>query len=181
MDKQKQLVINFFGGPGVGKSTNALLTAGRLKRQGIETEYAEEWIKGHLYAGGKWGFSDQRYTFAKQRKQILERLSNPKVTVVVTDSPFLLSAVYGATSQAFKDDVVDQFLQLNNLNIVLTRDIPYSPVGRRGDARSAAGVDLQILDVLKRYGISYVEARGSDADIIAWNLAVNRLREMGVL
>nr|WP_320145655.1 AAA family ATPase [uncultured Anaeromusa sp.] len=167
-----QLVVNFLGGEGVGKSTNALLTAGKLKRNGIETEYVPEWIKGQLYAGSTWGFKDQTYTYAKQRKLLMEPLSDPRIRVVVTDSPLILSAIYSDPYDSrLRVKVLEDFQGFNNLNILLTRTIPYSPVGRSGDVEQGKAVDAKILQYLKIHNIPFITAPGEDAEILAFNLA----------
>ena len=60
------LHINFFGGPGVGKSTLAAQLFGYLKAKGFDVELAQEFIKTWAYQRRELRSFDYVYTFAKQ-------------------------------------------------------------------------------------------------------------------
>ncbi len=85
--------INFYGGPGVGKSTLAALTYGWLRQHGHSAELVQEWIKDWAYLGREIKSFDYVYTFANQL-HMEDRLLQAGVKWVVTDSPILLQCVY---------------------------------------------------------------------------------------
>lgn len=84
-------LINIFGSPGSGKSTFALFLTGELKMRGLDCEYSPEYIK-YLIAKGNCNF-DQLDILHNQYHQILAYYNNSNI--VVTDSPLLLSTIYG--------------------------------------------------------------------------------------
>lgn len=85
--------INFYGGPGVGKSTLAALTFGWLRQQDIQAELVQEWIKGWAYIGREMKSFDYVYTFAQQL-HTEDRLLQAGLNIVVTDSPVYLQCMY---------------------------------------------------------------------------------------
>ena len=104
-------VIEFYGGPGIGKSSCAMATALALKL-GHETglgwntplsveyvpEFAAEQVRSARMVGG-----DPRRALGNQlllagtQLHYLERLACDGVEIAVVDSPLWLCAVYGAT------------------------------------------------------------------------------------
>jgi adenylate kinase family enzyme len=87
------LRINFYGGPGVGKSTLAALLYGWLRQQRFNAELAQEWIKTWVYQGKQMESFDYVYTFAKQL-HTEDGLLRAGVNIVVTDSPIYLQCMY---------------------------------------------------------------------------------------
>ena len=166
MDNQKQYVVNIFGGPDAGKTTNMLLVTGKLKRAREKVKFAAEWIKDKVYDKSPYPFSDQVYVFAKQRKTILERLSEQRIRIVVTDSPLLMSAVYmGEADPLFEELVIREFYKTNNINIYLKRpdERDYDPVGRNQETREEAVViDDKIKVYLDEYQVPYYEVISRD-------------------
>jgi len=86
--------INFYGGPGVGKSTLAARVYAELNRAGrITVELVQEFVKPWAYERRNIDRFDQIYTFGNQLWRE-HRLFMAGVDVVVTDSPVLLQCVY---------------------------------------------------------------------------------------
>lgn len=156
----KTLVINAFGGPGVGKTTCCWEIASELKKRGIVTEYVSEYAKELVY---EERFDILNDSMASQ-KIILEeqkrRLDIPlgKVNVIVTDSPLLLSITYAndATDE-FKKYVFDTYNAYNNFNMVVLRDKKqkYEQVGRKQTLEESIKKDKEIIDLLNSYGLRY--------------------------
>ncbi len=85
--------INFFGGPGVGKSTLAAKFFTSLKRRGHSVELIQEFVKQYVYTKqtlSSWG---QVYTFGRQFGAELCTLEGG-VRQIVTESPLLLQCIY---------------------------------------------------------------------------------------
>jgi hypothetical protein len=170
-NNMKQYVVNIFGGPDAGKTTNMLLVAGWMKRQRVKVEFADEWIKGKVYEGSPYPFTDQIYTFSKQRKKLRERLNEKRLQVVITDSPLLLSAVYlQEPDELFEALIRREFGSTNNINIYLERpeEREYDPVGRNQDEAGAKEIDTVIKDYLDQHEIPYftVVSKENSEDVI---------------
>lgn len=112
-------LINIFGSPGSGKSTFSLFLAGEMKLRGLNCEYAHEYIK-YLIAKGQCSNFDQLDILLEQYKQISAFYYNSDI--VVTDSPLLLSTIYGEgyTHQSQLFSLAHAFnSEFNNFNILI--------------------------------------------------------------
>lgn len=113
-------VINFFAGPGSGKSTVCAGLFSKLKLSGINCEMALEYAKDKVWEKSFRTLDNQIYVFGKQLHRIW-RLKD-QVDLVITDSPLLFSLIYDKTQNLkFKDLVVDQFNQFDNINYFINR------------------------------------------------------------
>ena len=165
-------VINLFGGPGIGKSTMAAGIFYHLKRSGVNCEYVHEEAKEFTWEDRQTTIKCQPYIFAKQMRN-LWRIQD-KVDVAITDSPILLSLIYADDSWPFSFEkyVIDQFLDFDNVNIVLTRKKEYSPIGRNQTQDQAKDIDENILYTLKRLNIPYFWwANGEANEFSEWFLS----------
>lgn len=155
------LIVNFLGGPGLGKSTMCSSLFTRLKIAGIECEFALEYAKDLVFEEGLKKLNNQIYVFAKQLQRI-KRL-NGKVDVIVTDSPALLSYIYAQDDEiTFKKLIVEEYNKLNSLNLVIKRKHTYNPNGRLHTLQEAIRIDERILQCLNENKIAYREI---DSDI----------------
>ena len=120
----EQFILNILGGPDAGKTTNALLVARKMKRDRVKVEYAYEWIKSKVYEKSPYPFADQMYTFAKQRKKIVERMSEERLQIIVTDSLLIMSAIYlKDPDPLFEALILRELKSMNNINIYLHRPV----------------------------------------------------------
>jgi hypothetical protein len=143
-DYSKTLVVNYFAGPGSGKSTLMADTFARLKWLGIECEMAPEYVKELVWEGQK-GPWDQEYLEAQQKYRINRLLG--KVKVVLTDSPLLMMMAYRPYVDRF-DPIVDYFNMYRNLNIFVRRKKVYSPNGRVQTRAQALNFDKTIYKLM---------------------------------
>ena len=119
------IVVNLFGGPGSGKSTTRAGLFYLMKLAGMKVEEAPEWIKHKVYEEDPYPFKDQLYTLAKQNKQVREL--DGKVDWCVTDSPILLSLIYGeGKTETFKKLVHETYDSYDNINIFIDKPAPTS-------------------------------------------------------
>lgn len=161
----KTLIINLFAGPGSGKSVMAAELFSKLKRLGIETEFALEYAKDKVWEESLGVFENQVYIFAKQHHRIFRLLN--KVQVIVTDSPIILSAYYDKSEDTeFMDFVVHTHKKLGNtINLfVQRRDENYKTNGRYQDLAGAKVVDEELKEVLKKYNIEYKMLQDSEEE-----------------
>ena len=154
------LIVNAFGGPGVGKTTACWHIASELKKKGIYTEYVSEYAKELVYEE-KWDMLDdsmknQTIILAEQQKR-LDRLIG-KVEVVVTDSPLLLSIIYANDkNDDFEKMIINKFNQYNNFNLVVLRNKKqnFQQIGRKQNLRESIEKDKEIIDLLNKHNILF--------------------------
>ena len=148
------LVVNLFAGPGAGKSTMAYGLTSQLKSYKVLAELAPEFAKDLVWEKRFTAMDCQPYVFGEQLFR-LWRLREAGVDVAVTDSPLLLSAVYGKTPTGFKDAVRAYHESFDSLNFFVVRNKPYDPRGRRQSETSARGVDSDVRDFLDSAAVPY--------------------------
>ena len=104
----------------------------------------------------------QLSVFAEQCWRI-QRL-NGKVDFVITDSPILLSLVYGTQdeSSAFRALVREEHYRMPSFNIYVKRVKPYQSTGRYQDEADARALDEEIGQMLFRFlgGLNYCTVPG---------------------
>ena len=124
-------VINFFGGPSVGKSTMTAAIFYELKKKDSKVELIQEYAKEMVYENRNNILSDQIYIFAKQHRRLL-RLIDHNVNYVIADSPLPTSLFYTRDDYfpSFAPLVMEAFNSFDNYNILLERAHPYDPNGR---------------------------------------------------
>ena len=137
------IVINLFGGPGAGKSTTAAGVFFMMKNAGMKVEFVTEYAKDIVWAGRQKELDDQFYIFAKQHHRLHNLLG--KVDFVVTDSPLLLTSVYGEfMPPSFHMLVRDLFMKYDNRSVFIERVKPYSIYGRNQTELEAHEIDRQV-------------------------------------
>ena len=158
------LVINLFGAPGAGKSTEAARWYVALKDEGYNAELVRETAKtacweGTLAAGNKTPF----YYVAQQAHA--QEILRGKVDVIVTDAPLLQHAVYADYTISGQDQVfVDIFNGFININFFIPRGKPYNPKGRTQSSEQSMRLQDQILDLLNNYGVSFYTHKSGGID-----------------
>lgn len=147
-------VVNFYAGPGSGKST---MTAGvfyYLKSRGVNCEMALEYAKDKVWEESFAVLENQIYVFGKQLHRIWRLID--KVDVILTDSPLLVSLVYGSKeSEEFHALVRQTYNRFDNKNYFLTRVKNFEPAGRMQTEEKAKVLDNSMLDMLKCEGVDY--------------------------
>ena len=160
-DEYKEtLIVNLFAGPGTGKSTGAAYIFSQLKLHNINCELITEVAKDFVWERNEKALADQFYICGNQVHRIFRCLG--EVDVVITDSPILLQATYGDTSDNFKKAVVDEYNNYNNLNYFLIRQKPYNPKGRLQDESRAKEIDIKIKKLLDDTNIPYTEINSDE-------------------
>lgn len=162
---KRTLVINLFGGPGVGKSTMCASIFSKLKMAGIECEMASEYVKDIIFEESYKKLENQIYIFGKQHLRVHRLLG--KVDIVVTDSPLLNSIVYDKTENIHLEQLVlHEFQKLNTLNFYITRNFKYQESGRVQTFEEALGVDKKYKLLLDDNNISYTEIEATSVHFV---------------
>jgi hypothetical protein len=163
----KSKIINFFGGPGIGKSTQATGLYTEMKKHHISVEYTYEFPKEVAWEGNISQLKDQFFITANQHRNI-SRLYG-KVDYIIVDSPIVLGCFYeqrygeGYPASYYGMSGLSNFLwslfkQYDNINILLKRnDETYDPNGRLQDLREAQEIDEDIQQTLLVNSIPFVE------------------------
>lgn len=162
-------VINFYGGPGAGKSTLAAELFGYMKSKRLNVEYVSEFAKDLVWREAKAVLDDQLYVFAKQHHRMYILLN--QVDYIITDSPLLLSLHYGCkamtkfrTDDPYSDAWFNMFMNLvfytienydNTHFFVDRKDRKYVQQGRYQTEDEAKQVDESIRNLLQRFVDDY--------------------------
>ena len=152
--KRKTLVVNLYAGPGSGKSTTAAGVFFELKSRGINCELATEFVKDLVWEERHKAINNQVYIFAKQHHRVTRLLG--EVDVIVTDSPLLLTLVYGKNEDvALKNLALVEHNKLWTFNCFIKRNKEYNPKGRWQSYAEARDLDRSIADMLDKQQIPY--------------------------
>lgn len=163
--------INFFGGPGAGKSTMSTYVFSALKTEGYNIEYVPEYIKFWTYIDRKPDGYDELYTFAKQLHRE-DTVLRGGAAYVVSDSPLYLSYFY---AEYYGHEISQQILDIcrnvevtyPSLNIFLDRgDKKYNTTGRYQDEAAAKAIDLGLKRLLDANLIPYHDFLSTDKELI---------------
>lgn len=151
--------VNFYGGPGSGKSTAALCAASWLKKMGCRGELAREFVKHWTYyerLPSKW---DQVHIFGQQIQEESLLLENG-IDVAVCECPLLLNCWYAQRLPEVAEHLVaiaqDFEKQFPAIHVLVTRGssdlgYKYDPVGRFKEHSEdmLACIDDQIRDFVE--------------------------------
>ena len=159
-------VINFFGGPGAGKSTAAYGLFTELKKRWVAAELVAEFAKEMVLDRSAHLLSQQNYVFANQEYR-LNRLVN-QFDVAVSDAPLLMSAFYTpeAYPLSFKQSVFDFFQMYRNINIFVERSHTYAAAGRIQHQEDADALAHSMKQFLLDNGIGFYTVTANDANPI---------------
>jgi len=160
-------IINFFGGPGIGKSTQASGLFTEMKKHHMSVEYTYEFPKEVAWEGNISQLKDQFFITANQHRNI-SRLYG-KVDYIIVDSPIVLGCFYESrygtdypsshySMSGLSNFLWDLFKQYDNINILLTRnEETYDPNGRLQDLQEAIEIDNDIKETLTINSVDFKE------------------------
>ena len=165
---QKPLVVNFYAGPGAGKTTSAMELTAALKKAGVNVEYVQEYAKELVLENRTELLADQQHVTDEQYHR-LDRLRN-SVDVIVTDSPVLLGIVYGGDKidDAYRQKIRSYYNSFNNLDLQIERKTVYQSAGRIHTEAEARDLDRAIVEMLNEQNITYQVFQNENiGDIVA--------------
>lgn len=156
----KTYVVNFFAGPGAGKSTLSSHLFAELKWMGYKAELALEFAKELVWEESYTPLDNQIYLFGNQLQRI--RRLQGKVDFVITDSPLPLSAIFDKSgSKNFYNLIFEVFRSFDNVNFFVKRVKKYEQAGRIHTNGESLAIDKQVKDVLDVEGINYTTIVGT--------------------
>ena len=148
----RTLVVNFFAGPGAGKSTLAAGLFYKLKQRGINAELVREYAKELVWSGDYYTLSRQLVVSAEQYRR--QCVLYGKVPVIVTDSPIILGCIYHDIDDPLMiRECLEEMLQVYfhrawNLNYLVKREGTFESKGRIQNAEQSVKCDQKILRLL---------------------------------
>ncbi len=157
-------VINFFGAPGVGKSTIAMELTAMLKKSRVDAEVSLEFVKEYIHTGNDNLLAYQNYIFAQQERQLRILLDSKEAEFAITDAPLLHSVFYAPKNYPiyFKDLVFEIFNSYDNVNYLIKRRHPYSFNGRIHNEEKSNLISQQLPAFLMNHNITYTEIYSDD-------------------
>lgn len=155
------IIVNMFGQPGAGKSTNASRLFTMLKDLDVNCELVSEFAKDLVWEERFKTLSDQIYVFGKQYHKI-SRLKD-KVDVVITDSPLILCMYYDKNREFsnLKPLISEVHNSFDSINVFLNRVKKYNPIGRYQNEEESDIVAVELKALLSEEEIDFIEASGS--------------------
>ena len=141
----KTKVINFYGGPGSGKSTKAAGLYYKMNMTGYSVELNNEFAKECVWEDNVPMLKDQLYMLAHQHRKILRLVG--KVDYVITDSPVLLSGIYRELYDGpMYSELIDQlalecYNKYENINFMLERPEVFIQNGRAQNEQGSLDID----------------------------------------
>lgn len=155
----KTTVINLYGGPSSGKSTQASGLFYKMKQNGFSVELVNEFAKECVWEGNVPMLKDQLWVLAHQHRKLV-RLKD-KVDYIITDSPVLLSIAYRSVYEGpMYTNLIDQlalecYSMYNNIDVFLNRPDTFDNIGRAQDVALSKKIDHHILTILTENNIQY--------------------------
>ena len=137
-------VINFFAGPGAGKSTLSAGLFHEMKLKGINVELVTEFAKDLTWEGHMDDLRNPMYVTGTQLRR-MQRLVG-QVDYIITDSPILVACLYihPKLRTPFEEILVHYHNQFNNINFLVERVKNYQPKGRNQTYEDALKLDQEV-------------------------------------
>lgn len=159
------LVINMLAGPGTGKSTMAGGIFNKLKTNGYNVEYVQEFAKTLTWEKNFLALSNQFYVSGVQK--YTQDMLLGQVDAIITDSPIIIGLMYykeknKKIKKAFETFIVESFKAQNNINFFLNRTKKYNPSGRNQTLEEAIEIDNKIKQFLTDLDIPFTIVDGNN-------------------
>lgn len=174
-------VINFFGGPSAGKTTNALEFASMLKKARLDVTYVPEVAYEKVLDENYGALDDQLFLLGEQAHR-LYRVKD-KFDWVVTDAPLILMIHYieksnkkfgkaGGWKAHMNEVILQTFDQYENYNFFVERgDRKFLQMGRVQDEAESREIDGKIQDIMNYNLIPYQKVKNASE---VWTHLANR-------
>lgn len=154
-------VINFYGGPGSGKSTSATGLFYLMKSNNLKVELVTEYAKELIYEDRLDDSIDTQLEINKVQNNRLKRLYG-KVDYIVTDAPILMTVYYSQLSGIHNvDELLNTYNMFDNIDIYVKRIKKFQTYGRKQSEDEAKIMDHEILTLLKNHDIEYLTYDGT--------------------
>jgi adenylate kinase family enzyme len=139
------IVLNLYGGPGVGKSTTAAMLFAHYKRRGIRAEIAREQAKDFVYQGRD--LERNQILLMALQYQVLKDLEASGTELAISDSPLRQQLDYSRALPYFNEMAALNWTlcrQFKEVNVLLKRAVSYQTHGREQTEEQARAIDSDI-------------------------------------
>lgn len=170
-------VINFYGGPNAGKSTQAAGLYYKMNMAGYSVELNNEFAKECVWEDNVPMLKDQLYMLAHQHRKILRLVD--KVEYVITDSPVLLTGIYRELYDGpLYSKLIDQLAKecydkYDNINFMLERPDQFEQTGRAQGYEESLDIDMAILDMFKAEKIPFYNLKSPSIKVDPLYVAID--------
>ncbi len=180
------IVINFFGGPDSGKTTQATGIFHAMKKDGMNVEIVNEFAKMCVWEKNFEMLEDQLYVMAKQNRSVM-RLEG-QVDICITDSPILLSSIYRDAygTPKYSDHIDELALECynrnDNINFMMKRSTKnYDETGRAQSIDGAIQIDNKLYKMLEHNSLQFCHLLPDDQSIdVAYKYIKRWLTKYGI-
>lgn len=159
------VIVNFFAGPGAGKTSMTLALLAKLKAMGVNCDGSFEYAKVGEWEG-RTGKIRQAQLYIAAKQHFRQHILDGEVQVVVTDGPFLLGIVYQKHSAKpltnLPATLIELHNQYENINFYVNRTKPYMQIGRSQTEHEARAKDTEVRDMLVEYQIPFTDIEYGD-------------------
>lgn len=145
----KTLCLNFYAGPGTGKSSTASLIYGTLKKDmHLNCELITEYAKKKVWEGNIGCLENQLYITANQQYDMWTVAKH--VDLIITDSPLLLGSIYSPDDELLSKLILREYSKFDNIDIFLVRNknVKYQSNGRIQSPEEAIEKDKEVKQLL---------------------------------
>ena len=156
-------IINLYGSPGSGKTTNAVKLFSYMKAKGIKSAYVHEYAQELFYQKSEL-ILDQFYVTMVQANRVYNLLD--KVDYIITDSPAIVGAFYNSISSDPEQECFNAIIKtyykkcerdnVEHVHVFLKRTQHYSENGRFHTQEESSIIDKQMMAYLDGLGLQYV-------------------------
>lgn len=157
---KKTLCLNFYAGPGAGKSSTASLVYGTLKKDmHLNCELITEYAKKKVWEGNIGCLENQLYITANQQYDMWTVAKH--VDLIITDSPLLLGSIYSPEDDLLRQLILREYSRFDNIDIFLGRNpnVKYQSNGRMQNLEEAIQKDIEIKQLLTTVNPEYHEVK----------------------
>jgi len=143
-------IVNFWAGPGSGKSTVAAGLYYELKKQSkINVELVQEMVKDKVYEGTDdlnvlpvLNVAQQYYKYV---------IYDGQLDYAISDSPIMLSYIYGSMTDIERDLIREWHWNFPSINFFLKRNSEkeYNVIGRIHTESESREIDDEIIQVME--------------------------------
>ncbi len=175
------LIVNLWGPPSSGKSTQAAGLFYKLKMRSIECELITEKAKDLTWEENYNALKNQLYVSANQLYR-QERVED-KVDVIVTDSPILLGLFYNQEKDykirnAYENMMLEIFNSKDNLNVWVRRKHKYNNNGRNQTEEQSNDLCDKMLKFFEYHNIPVLTVDGTTKGLDdMFNSVISTLRK----
>lgn len=165
-------IVNFIGGPSLGKSLIAALTFAELKSRHYKAEYVQEYAKMLVYKKDFETLNNQYFVSTEQYKMF--KAVDGQVDFICADSPLLIGLFYNrdhptnvCNVKKTEEMIIQKMNEFDNIYIYLERnhDFPFETQGRIHNEEQSRMIDIKMKSLLEEFNLKYLSIISDKASV----------------